>query len=92
MCNLKDLINSGLDAKLFLNDVLEILYLFGRRINLGPIDKDMLISENELQLIDQYSKNLNIPLKLFWQLTIKTIDDLRNENENLTLEMYIKEG
>ena len=89
--NLKDLINSGLDAKLFLNDVLEILYLFGRRINLGPIDKDMLISENELQLIDQYSKNLNMEdLGLFWQLTIKTIDDLRIvSNENLTLEMYI---
>ena len=89
--NLKDLINSGLDAKNFLNDVLEILYLFGRRINLGPIDKDMLISESELQLIDQYSKNLNMEdLGLFWQLTIKTIDDLRIvSNENLTLEMYI---
>ncbi len=88
---LKELIESGLDAKIFLNDILEILYLFSRRINLGPIEKDMMISESEIQLIDDYSKNLDIDdLNLFWQLTIKTIDDLRVvSNENLTLEMYI---
>jgi DNA polymerase-3 subunit gamma/tau len=88
---LKELIESGLDAKNFLNDILEILYLFSRRINLGPIEKDMMISESEVQLIDHYSKNLDTDdLNLFWQLTIKTIDDLRVvSNENLTLEMYI---
>ena len=37
---LSDLISDGLDAKNFLNDVLEVLYLFSRRINLGPIEKD----------------------------------------------------
>ena len=36
---LKDLMNAGLDAKNFLNDILEILYLFSRRINLGPLKK-----------------------------------------------------
>ena len=89
--NLKDLINNGLDAKNFLNDILEVLYLFSRRINLGPIENDMSISESELQMIDQYSKNLDMQdIGLFWQLTIKTIDDLRIVgNENLTLEMYI---
>ena len=88
---LKDLINDGLDAKNFLNDILEVLYLFSRRINLGPIEKDMSISENEMQMVDQYSKNIDMQdIGLFWQLTIKTIDDLRLiGNENLTLEMYI---
>ena len=38
---LEDLIDSGLDAKNFLNDFLELLYLFGRRANLGPIEKAM---------------------------------------------------
>ena len=88
---LKRLIEDGLDAKNFLNDILEILYLFSRRINLGKIEKDMSISEAEAKLIDQYSKNIDIQdISLFWQFTIKTIDDLRIVgNESLALEMYI---
>ncbi len=89
--NLKELINQGLDAKNFLNDILEVLYLFSRRINLGPIEKDLSISETEVQLVDQYSTNIDMQdIGLFWQLTVKTIDDLRIiGNENVTLEMYV---
>ena len=89
--HLRELIDNGLDAKNFLNDILEIIYLFNRRINLGPIEKDLMISESEVQLIDDHSKSLDSQdLGIFWQLTIKTIDDLRVVgNENLTLEMYI---
>ena len=88
---LRELIDNGLDARNFLNDILEILYLFSRRINLGPIEKDMMISETEVHLIDSYSKSLDMQdLGLFWQLTIKTLDDLKIVgNENLTLEMFI---
>jgi len=88
---LRLLIDSGLDAKNFLNDILEMIYLFNRRINLGPLQDDVLISEAEALLIDQYSKNLDVhDLGLFWQLTIKTINDLKIvSNENLALEMYI---
>ena len=89
--HLKDLIDSGLDAKNFLNDILEILYLLSKRINLGPSDKDKSISESEDQMIDQISKNIDMQdIGLFWQLTIKTIEDLKIiGNENLTIEMYI---
>jgi DNA polymerase III subunit gamma/tau len=89
--DLNELINNGLDAKNFLNDILEVLYLFSRRISLGTIEKDMSISEAEVQMVDEYSKNIAMQdIGLFWQLTIKTIDDLRIVgNENLTLEMYI---
>ena len=88
---LHELINDGLDAKNFLNDILEVLYLFSRRISLGPIEKDVSISESDVQMVDLYSKNLDMQdISLFWQLTIKTIDDLKIVgNENLTLEMYI---
>ncbi len=88
---LKELISTGLDAKNFLNDILEVLYLFSRRINLGPIEKDMSISESEVQMVEKFSKNIDMQdIGIFWQLTIKTIDDLRLVgNENLTLEMYI---
>ena len=89
--SLKDLIESGLDAKNFLNDVLEVLYLFSRRVNLGPIENDMSISETEIKMVEEFSKNIDMQdIGLFWQLTIKTIDDLRIVgNENLALEMYI---
>ena len=88
---LREMINNGLDAKNFLNDILEALYLFSRRISLGKIEKDVSISEAEVQMVDQYSKNINMQdIGLFWQLTIKTIDDLRIVgNENITLEMYV---
>jgi len=88
---LSEFINDGLDAKNFLNDMLEVLYLFSRRLSLGPIVKDMSISEREVQMIEEYSNNLDIQdIGLFWQLTIKTIDDLRIvSNENLTLEMFV---
>jgi len=88
---LRELIESGLDAKNFLNDFLEMIYLFNRRINLGPIEKDLMLSESEIQLIDEHSKNLNAQdLGIFWQLTIKTIEDLKFvANENLSLEMYV---
>ncbi len=88
---LHELINDGIDAKNFLNDILEVLYLFSRRISLGPFEKDMSISESEIQMINQYSKNIDMQdIGLFWQLTIKTIDDLRIVgNENLILEMLV---
>ena len=91
LTSLKDLVSNGLDAKNFLNDILEVLYLFSRRVNLGPIEKDMTVSEEEVQLVENYSRKIDMQdLGLFWQFTIKTIDDLRIVgNENLTLEMYI---
>ena len=48
-------------------------------------------SESEVEMIDKYSKNMDMQdIGLFWQLTVKTIEDLRViGNENLTLEMYL---
>ena len=57
---LEELVNSVIDAKNLLNDLLEILYLFSRRISLGPIEKDMTISETEVQLVDKFSKNIDM--------------------------------
>ena len=88
---LRDLIISGLDTKNFLNDILEIIYLFSRKNSLGPLEKDMNISESESQLINDFSKNISVQdLNIFWQLTIKTIDDINIvSNENLLLEMFV---
>ncbi len=88
---LKDMISNGLDAKNFLNDIMEILYLFSRRINLGPIKSDISISESEINLIEEYSNNIDMnDIGLLWQLTLKTLNDLKiSSNENLMLEMYL---
>ena len=88
---LRDLTDVGLDAKNFLNDFLELIYLFGRRINLGPIEKDTFLSDGEIKLIDKISSNLNMQdLGLFWQLTIKSIEDLKIvTNEDIALEMFL---
>ena len=87
----KEIFDDGLDAKLFLNDILEIIYLLSRRINLGPIEKDLFLSENEVELIEKNSKNLNTQdLAIFWQLTIKTMEDLKTlSSEQSALEMYL---
>ena len=89
--NFKNIFDEGLDGKLFLNDILEIIYLLSRSINLGPIKKDLFISENEIELIEKNSKYLKTKdLALYWQLTIKTIEDLKTvSNEQLALEMYL---
>ena len=88
---LHEFINNGVDARNFLNDILEVLYLFTRKINLGLVEKDMSISEDEIKMVNEYSKNIDMhDIGLFWQLTLKTIDDLKIVgNENLALEMYI---
>ena len=51
----------------------------------------MTISEAETELLEQYSKNIDMQdIGLFWQLTLKTLDDLNLVgNENLILEMYL---
>ncbi len=91
LSQLSELIEDGLDARNFLNDILELIYLFSRRINLGPIEKDLFISEGEIELIDKNCKDLKMEdLGLLWQLTIKTIEDLKLiSNENIALEMYV---
>ncbi len=88
---LNELIVDGIDAKNFLNDILEVLYLFSRRVNLGSIEKDMTVSEEETKLVDKLAKNIDMQdLGLFWQLSLKTMNDLNIlGNENLALEMFI---
>ena len=58
---------------------------------MGSIEKDLFMSENEIDLIESNSKNLNTKdLALFWQLTLKTIEDLKTvSNEQSALEMYL---
>ena len=91
LAEVKGMIANGIDTKNFLNDMLEIIYFFSRRLNLGAIEKDLTISDNEIKLINEYSENLDMQdIGIFWQLTLKTLDDIKIlSDENLALEMYI---
>ncbi len=91
LAEVKGMIANGIDTKNFLNDMLEIIYFFSRRLNLGTIEKDLTISDNEIKLINEYSENLDMQdIGIFWQLTLKTLDDIKIlSDENLALEMYI---
>ena len=85
--SLRELIDSGLDAKNFLNDILEMISLRNKAREDKNYERENLNSLI-LELIDQYSKNLDTQdLGIFWQLTINF--PCGHENENLTLEMYI---
>ena len=88
---LKELFEQGIDAKYFLNDILEILSLINRKISLGSIENDKILPEEEINLINEISEGINVSdIGLFWQLTIKTIEDLKIINdEEVTLEMYV---
>ena len=88
---LRDLFNNGIEPNKFLNDILEILSLLNRKISLGSIEDDKLLPEEEINLINSISKGISVnDIGLFWQFTIKTIDDLRIlSNDETTLEMYI---
>ena len=88
---LKELFEKGIEAKYFLNDILEILTLINRKLSLGSIENDKVLPEEEINLINEISNGISIEdIGLFWQLTLKTIDDLRIiSDEEVTLEMYV---
>ncbi len=89
--SLENLFMNGLDAKNFLNDVLQILSLINRKLSLGSINNDKILPEEEINLINSISNGIGInDIGLFWQFTIKTLDDLRIINdEEVILKMYI---
>ncbi len=81
----------GLDAKSFLNDILEILSLVNRKISLGYLDNDKIIPESEIKALSEIASGVSIEdLGLIWQFTIKTLDDLKIISDEITtLEMYV---
>ncbi len=88
---LEELLAHGIDAKNFLNDILQILSLINRKLSLGSISNDKILPEEEINLINNVTEGISInDVGLFWQYTIKTIDDLRIINdEEIILKMYI---
>jgi len=83
--------NQGVEPKIFINDFLELLYYFK---NIGSLNVDgtnFLLNDEEFHKIKEISKNLNNEtLILFWQFTIKTLEELDLvSNQHLSIEMFL---
>ena len=82
---------AGVDPKIFLNDFLEILYYF-KNISYIKLDGNSFsLNDEEFAKISKISSELDPKdLILFWQFTIKAIDELNIvSNPNLSVEMFL---
>ncbi len=82
---------AGVEPKIFLNDFLEILYYFKNILSIKLDGTDFSLNDEEFNKISKISSELDPKdLILFWQFTIKAIDELDIVNDpNLYVEMFL---
>ena len=83
--------DQGIDAKVFINDFLELIYYF-KNINSLTLDStNFSLNDEEFSTIKELSNNIdNKILILFWQFTIRTLEELEIvSNQNLSIEMFL---
>ncbi len=83
--------DQGVEPKVFLNDFLELIYYF-KNINSITIDSvNFSLNDQEFIKIKEISEKINSEiLILFWQFSIKTLDELAIvSNQNLSIEMFL---
>jgi DNA polymerase III subunit gamma/tau len=87
----KKIYDQGVEPKIFLNDFLELLYYF-KNINLLTLEStNFSLNDDEFLRIKEISNNIDDQvLILFWQFTIKALDELDIvSNQNLSIEMFL---
>ncbi len=89
--NYRKLYDQGIEPKIFINDFLELLYYFKNIGSLTIESTNFSLNDQEFEIIKKISKNINNQiLILFWQFTIKTLDELDIvSNQNLSIEMFL---
>ena len=89
--SLREMINEGIEATNFLNDLLEIIYFIQQKKNIGNLNLDLSISESEQETINLISNDVSTStLIVFWQLILKVLDELSIvSNPILSLEMLV---
>ncbi len=88
----RKIFDQGVDPKVFINDFLEILYYL-KNINFLTLEStNFSLNDEEYNKIKDISNNIDTGiLILFWQFTIKTIDELDIvSNQNLSIEMFLQ--
>ncbi len=83
--------NQGIEPKIFINDFLELVYYFKNINSLTLESTNFSLNDDEFSKIKEISKNIdNQVLILFWQFTIRTIEELDLvSNQNLSIEMFL---
>ena len=87
----RNIFDQGIDPKVFINDFLELIYYFKNINSLTLESTNFSLNDAEFSKIKEISNSIdNKVLILFWQFTIKTIEELEVvSNQNLAIEMYL---
>ena len=87
----RNIYDQGIEPKIFISDFLELIYYF-KNINYLTLEStNFSLNDDEfLKIKDISTKIDNQILILFWQITIKTIEELDIvSNQNLSIEMFL---
>ena len=87
----KEIYNQGVEPKIFINDFLELLYYFKNIESLKIDGTNFSLNDEEFNRIKEISKKVNNgTLILFWQFTIKALEELDIvSNQHLSMEMFL---
>ena len=87
----REIYNQGVEPKIFINDFLELLYYFKNIESLYVDGTNFSLNDEEFNRIKEIVKNVtNETLILFWQFTIKTLEELDIvSNQHLSIEMFL---
>jgi len=83
--------DQGVEPKVFINDFLELVYYFININSLTLESTNFSLNDEEFLKIKEMSNNIdNQVLILFWQFTIKALEELDIvSNQNLSIEMFL---
>ena len=83
--------NQGVEPKIFINDFLELLYYFKNIESLNIDSTNFSLNDEEFNKIKEISEKVNNEtLILFWQFTIKALEELDIvSNQHLSMEMFL---
>jgi len=87
----REIYNQGVEPKIFINDFLELLYYFKNIESLNIDGTNFSLNDEEFNRIKAISEKVNNEtLILFWQFTIKTLEELDIvSNQHLSMEMFL---
>ena len=87
----RSIYDQGVEPKTFMNDFLELLYYFKNIEILKVGGTNFSLNDEEFETIKDIAKKIsNETLILFWQFTIKTLDELDIvSNQNFSIEMFL---
>jgi len=87
----REIYNQGVEPKIFINDFLELLYYFKNIESLNIDGTNFSLNDEEFNKIKEISEKINNEtLILFWQFTIKTLEELDIvSNQHLSMEMFL---